>query len=120
MADAVWVLDFLQEVVGSHRFSREGTEIGRSNFECEIERSVTLECRRGNHYAIPTGSTLVVYRNPARKLPERMTIACFHHCGGDAQTVVLGGGGMRTTALGQRSVYGNNRRFRRYSRPQED
>lgn len=101
MTDAVPVLEYLRKIVGSHQFSGEGKEYGRSNFECEIPRSVVLECRNGNRIAIPTGSTLVVYRNPARVLPERMTIACFHHCGGKVQTVVLSGGRMRSTQIGQ-------------------
>lgn len=117
MSDAVWVLGYLQEIVGSHRFSGEGKESNRNNFECEIERSITLVCQRGDYHAIPTGSVLVVYRDPVTKMPEEMTIACFHHCGGQAQTVVMGGGRMRTSQLGHKSVLGNVRRFRRMNMP---
>lgn len=117
MSDAVWVLDYLQEVVGSHRFSGTGREYNRSNFECEIAGSVVLECRNGNRIAIPTGSTLVIYRDPTIRVPEQMTIACFHHVGGQAQTVVMGGGRVRTMQLGHKSVLGNFRRFRRMNNP---
>lgn len=120
MSDAVWVLDYLQEVVGSHRFGGEGKDASRNNFEYEIERSITLECIRGNQYAIPTGSILVVYRNPVRMMHEEMTVACFHHCGGQAQTVVMGGGNMRTSQLGNKSVYGYSRPLRRFNPLQID
>ncbi len=94
------VLEFLARQVGSHAFSGERQQTNRSNFECLVERSVVLECAGSKWFTIPTGSTLVVYRSPELTYEKGATIACFHHTGGDKQTVIYNGGIARIKKLG--------------------
>jgi len=105
------VLEFLQRYVGSHKFGSDHKGANRSNFECQIERSVALECAGSKCVIIPTGSTLVVYRSPERTYEKGATIACFHHAGRERQTVVYAGGIARVRDPGARTSYDKGRRL---------
>jgi len=105
------VLEFLARRVGSHKFSSNQKGTNRNNFECQIERSVALECAGGKCVIIPTGSTLVVYRSPERTYEKGATIACFHHTGDDKQTVVYSGGITRVKDLTSGTLYDRGRRL---------
>ena len=117
MTSALPVLEYLKKTVGSHKFRSEGKETQYSNFTCEIERSIVLEGVNGLRVPIPTGSTLVVYRDPAKVYDAKMAVACFHHVGAKEQTVIMGGGRMRTTRLGLRSLLDTKRRLPKLNLP---
>ena len=121
MSDAVPVLEYLKGLVGSHQFTSGSSKENRhSNFHYEIGRSVLVKGADNKLVPIPTGSTLVVYRDPTKVVDAKMTVACFHHSGRNAQTVVMGGGKIRSTNLESKTLLDNKRRMPRLHLPHFD